>query len=75
MSADYYTKQVAGQIKLARYLISEADNRGLSHGEKHFLMQTALFILHKVQNTLDDDTVSLIERHQSTDLDPSQIPF
>ena len=74
MLSEYEGQSAAAQVKLARYLISEADNRGLTHGEKHYLMQTALFLLHKAQDTLQGHR-STLEQHQVTELSESDIPF
>lgn len=69
------THPAAARLKLARFLISEADNRGLTHGEKHYLMQTALFLMHQAQTMIDSESISVLERHEVKDLDPSEIPF
>lgn len=62
-------------IKLARYLITEADSKGLTHGEKHYLQQTALYLLHKAQCEVDQGSVSTLDRHEVKDLEASDIPF
>lgn len=71
-------EHAAAMVKLARYLISEADDRGLTHGEKHYLMQAALYLLHKAQTQLNPDGSSSIDRHEVKTLSPedvSDIPF
>lgn len=68
----------AASVKLVRYILTQADSRGLTHGEKHYLMQTALFLLHDVQGKLDLGGLSVLERHEVPDLrleDVKDIPF
>jgi len=69
------TNTAVAEMHLARFLISEADNRGLTHGEKHFMMQTALYFLHKAETRVSGGQVSVIERHQVETLPVEDIPF
>lgn len=69
-------ESLAAKVKLVRFLLSKSDNRGLSHGEKHYFIQTALMLLHEVQRDIDDNH-NIMERHQIEDYDLSlkNIPF
>lgn len=43
---------VRAKVKMARWLLTKADSRGLTHGQKHYLIQTALYILADVQSII-----------------------
>lgn len=62
-------------LKLSRYLITRADEKGMTHGEKHFFLQTCLQLLHEAQDKLGDDSSWIFDRHEVKNLDPSDIPF
>lgn len=69
---------LAGKIKFARYLITRADEKGFSHGEKHYLLQSALILLHEAQHEMDSDSVSILDRHQVEIIEEDEvnhIPF
>jgi hypothetical protein len=43
-------QRIAARIKLVRFLISEADKRGKTHGEKHHFHQVALALLLDIES-------------------------
>jgi len=67
--------RVAQLIKLARYLITRADNRGRTHGEKHYMMQTALDIMAQAEFDLKRRDGGGIEDTRQYEPDMSDIPF
>lgn len=70
----------AGQlIRLSRFLLTKADSRGLTHGEKHYLIQTTLALLLDAQSKLHTpsgrgDYLNQVDSLNSVDI-PSDIPF
>jgi len=70
----WYQTQTEALLKLSRYLLSEADSKALTHGEKHYLIQTALYLIHKATALLDGNNMG-IERHEIDSLNASDIPF
>lgn len=67
-------ERIAQLVKLARYLITRADSRGLTHGEKHFIMQTALHVLAQADDDLRGNQYPTAQPSQS-EPDMSDIPF
>jgi len=67
-------KQAIAQIKLARYLITKGDTRGMTHGEKHYFLQTSLALLSDAQFKLGDHNYNTFGRNEVQTLEPSDIP-
>jgi len=61
-------------VNVARYLLTIADQRGLTHGEKHYLIQSALHVLRLAQNELHDSQSSTFGNEVST-IEVSDFPF
>jgi hypothetical protein len=75
---DYKTAALRARLQLIRYLVSSTDQRGLTHGEKHYLLQTVLAEVVKAQRDLDDGANLLVDTN--SDVDPrhlamDDIPF
>lgn len=70
--------QVSQAIKLlqmVRFLLQRADQKGLTHGEKHYLIQTALFLQAEALDALGDMGAVLHRNDTANLLDLSDIPF
>lgn len=63
--SEFDLEMIMAHIALARYLLSLADNHGLTHGEKHHLIVVSLMELAKAIHLLNPDRLLL--RHDSTD--------
>jgi hypothetical protein len=71
--AECQIQEVASKVKMTRWLLTKADSRGLTHGEKHYLIQTALFILADVQSIVGINGTDF--RNEVESLDAGDIPF
>lgn len=71
---EYTISKARAEIYLARYLLTLADNRGLTHGEKHYIIQTVLKLLQEAGNTLGDNQ-SRLWTNEVDNIEPSDIPF
>src|SRR6266567_4458855 len=54
MIGEYQLDQAKTSLKLARYLLVEADKRGLTHGEKHHYLFVVISLIGDAQNSLQD---------------------
>lgn len=72
---EWELREIAALIKLCRFLVTRADSKGMTHGEKHYLLQTVLQLLHSAQDKVQPDKASVVELHQVPDLNVSDIPF
>lgn len=72
MIDEHQIKQMDSLIQMARFLLTEADSRGLTHGEKHYLIQTALHLLNKAQK---ESGYRYDLRNEVTELKLDEIPF
>jgi len=68
------TNTAISLIRLSRYLLTLADSKGLTHGEKHYLIQTSLHLIHQAEISLSNGAAPL-EHHQLDEPDVSDIPF
>jgi hypothetical protein len=59
-------------LSVVAFLIQKADRRGLTHGEKHHLMQVAMMVLMEAQNGIGD-TIYRYGEMETPDV--SDIPF
>jgi len=75
MPSEYDIKNAVAQIKLARFLLTRADNRGFTHGEKHYIIQTALWLLMDATYKLDGLNSSFDMRNEVEEISSSDIPF
>jgi hypothetical protein len=51
---DYHKTHANALLKMAAYLLTKADERGFTHGEKHHFIQVALSLISDVRfNDLD----------------------
>lgn len=71
--AEYQVTEVASKVKMTRWLLTKADSRGLTHGEKHYLIQTALFILADIQSIVGMSGADF--RNEVDSLEAGDIPF
>lgn len=62
------------EVRLIRYLMSRADDKGLTHGEKHHIIQACLMILRQVEYELGGE-VDIVERNKLEIDEVGDIPF
>lgn len=76
MIEQYKINDALRHLKLVHYLLSRADERGMTHGEKHHLLQVAGMEMREAEHILGDDS-SPLARNLDTDITPvaSDIPF
>lgn len=60
---DFKAIQIVQHLQMARYLISNADTRGMTHGEKHHLLEVALMEIGMCLQLAEDDQYSLLALH------------
>lgn len=73
---DYKAIQIVQHLQIARYLLSNADTKGMTHGEKHHLIECALMELGMCLELAEDETYSVLAHHnvpEATAID--DIPF
>jgi len=76
MIEQYKIDDAVRHLRLIRYLLSSADNRGLTHGEKHYLIQTALAEVAKVGDILGDGRFNILGQNATTEIkDAGDIPL
>lgn len=70
---NYQQTRALALLKLARFLMTQSDTKGLTHADKHFLIQTALFIQHLAAKEISGE----FDWHARTvdDIKPDDIPF
>lgn len=66
-------EQVRARLALIRYLLSQADGRGKTHGEKHYYIQVALAEIVALIVAINPG--EYVGYNQSTHLDKNDIPF
>lgn len=71
MPEQWEIKSAIAHIKLARYLMSRADKRGMTHGEKHHIIEVCLSELCDALFQLGDSSYSVVTQHN--DSDPTQV--
>ena len=76
MPEQYQIERAKAHLKIARYLMSKADERGTTHGEKHHVIfvclteiACALFLLGA------DDLATMTEANHPEPTDVHEIPF
>lgn len=73
---DWAIDRIVSDIKMARKLLQDADNKQLTHGEKHHIIQVVLMLLEEAQRQVSEDSIHVMERRDtSLDIKPSDIPF
>ena len=72
---DYEARRVAGMIRVVQLIITTADNQGMTHGEKHHMMVTALELLRRLQDNELKAYLSPQWTYQVSDVVPNDIPF
>lgn len=75
MPQQYEVDNAQAHIRLARYLMSKADQRGMTHGEKHHLIQVSLHELSQALFLLGDTSYSVVSRNENDDPRDVQIPL
>ncbi len=75
MIGEYQLDQAKTSLKLARYLLVEADKRGLTHGEKHHYLFVVISLIGDAQNSLQDGGHDALVHNDVQELDASEIPF
>jgi hypothetical protein len=63
------------KLRLVRYLLVQADKRGMTHGEKHHFIFTAISLLGEAQSLLKDEGHSVLTANDYQELKESDIPF
>lgn len=74
MVNQYEQQQAAAKIYLARFLLTLADRRGMTHGEKHYVIQTVLMLLANAGSDLGDSQ-GRTAFNEVTNIEPSDIAF
>jgi hypothetical protein len=67
---NYMVLRIISRLRLIRYLLSKADVRGYTHGEKHHLLQVAL---GEVMNALGEMGSFESNYMQNADVTPPKI--
>lgn len=70
---DWQRIQAVRIAKTAKFLLSRADERGMTHGEKHHYHEVIGNLLSEIIDCLGGEQ-STLDRNLSTDA-PSEIPF
>lgn len=65
---DYKAIQIIRGLQIARHLISKADTRGMTHGEKHHLLEVALMEIGTCLDLAEDEGYSILGRHNVPEL-------
>lgn len=73
MPEQWQLTQAARLIKICKFLTARADQKGMTHGEKHFLHETIGMLLLEALDCLGEQE-SVMERNLSREA-PSEIPF
>jgi hypothetical protein len=71
MPEQWQIDNAKAHLLLARYLLSKADERGTTHGEKHHVIFVALSEIVNALNILTNDNFDLLSRYDDTD--PKQV--
>lgn len=73
---DFKAIQIVQHLQIARYLLSNADTRGMTHGEKHHLIECALMEIGMCLELAQDDTYNALARHNVPEVTAvDDIPF
>ena len=73
---DHIQSQMLQHLQLIRYLLSNADSRGLTHGEKHHLIEVALMEIGKCLRLAKDPAIDSISHHNVPEVTAiDTIPF
>jgi len=76
MSEQYQIDRAKAHLQIARYLMSKADERGTTHGEKHHVLFVALTEIGCALFLLGDDALATSARATHTDpQEITEIPF
>jgi hypothetical protein len=75
MSEEWQINEARIKLRLVRYLLVLADKRGMTHGEKHHFIFTAISLLGEAQVLLNDKFHSVLTPNDSQELHEDQIPF
>lgn len=68
MPEKYQVNMAIAHIRLARYLMSKADQRGYTHGEKHHIIEVSLGELCQALVQLGDTSSDVVMQNNDTDL-------
>jgi hypothetical protein len=69
-------ERAKGHLAIARYLLSKADERGKTHGEKHHFMFVCLAEIACAQYDISDNKGVSLDHYENTDpQDVGEIPF
>lgn len=75
MPSESDTERALLLLRVADYLMVQADKRGLTHGEKHHFMFTAIAQLREARHILGDNRLSFLTHNDESDLEKGDIPF
>lgn len=73
MAEEWQVVQAIRLVKIAKFLTARADERGMTHGEKHHLHEVIGMLLSEALTCFGAD-ISPLERNLDKDA-PSDIPF
>ncbi len=73
---DFKAIQIIRLLQIARHLLSKADTRGMTHGEKHHLIEVALMEIGAALDLAEDESYSSIAQHNVPEVRAvDDIPF
>jgi len=76
MIEEHIAIQIKRHLQIMRYLLSNADTRGMTHGEKHHMIEVALMELGTCLELIGDRTHSTLAYHNVPEvLGVEDIPF
>jgi len=75
MSEQWEINDARVKLRLVRYLLIQADKRGMTRGEKHHFICTAISLLGQAQTLLKDDLHSVLTSNDYQELTTDEIPF
>lgn len=73
MAEDWRLKKVIDKLRVARYLLALADDKGRTHGEKHHLHEVIGMITVEILSDLGYEMPIITRNIDKTDI--SDIPF
>jgi len=73
---DFKAIQIVRRLQIARHLLSTADTRGMTHGEKHHLIEVALMEIGACLELAQDEGYSSLAHHNTPEVTAvDDIPF
>jgi len=75
MSEQWEINEARTKLRLVRYLLVQADRRGMTHGEKHHFIFTAIPIQGEAQTLLKDEFHSVLTSNDYQEIKADEIPL